>query len=260
MYSYDSYQWLRNLTHTTLRVIFLRENLNLLLLEEKACTKFSIDEDNRRSKLSSAADLYLIMVDVKLDVDSNPLNKLAGSKKNSSFSVCSFLIYLAFVAGFVVIGLDAAEFISLGIVKDVMGLKVMKYEEYDTIASSLDSLKKEVEEAKASVQMKDTELAAKNTAVTDMTNKFNAANTEKAAIQQQVDEKQNALNAVTAEKDALTNQLAEEKAKVTALTTERDALKAAAEAPKPEAPKPEAPKAEAPKAEAPKAEENNKEE
>mmetsp|Transcript_5215 Transcript_5215/g.6338 ORF Transcript_5215/g.6338 Transcript_5215/m.6338 type:complete len:194 (+) Transcript_5215:71-652(+) len=170
------------------------------------------------------------MVDVKLDVGDNPLNKLTGNptRKASSFSVCNCLIYLTCLAGLAVIGLDAAEFISLGIVKDVMGLKVMKYEEYNGMATSLDELKKELEEVKKNVQSKQSELEAKTKELEDMTQKFNTANTEKTTFQNQVTEKENAVNAANAEKTTLSEQLEEEKKKVADLTAERDTLKAAA--------------------------------
>lgn len=136
------------------------------------------------------------MVDVKLDVGGSTAYK-AVNKKNNSSDICGVLSYLLLIGVLAFLALDAMEFISLGIVKDVMGLKVLKTEEFVNMTSTLETTKK---------------------ALTDKESQLKTVTSERDDLKGQV-------STLTAERDGLNNQISEKDGQISAVTTERDELK-----------------------------------
>lgn len=136
------------------------------------------------------------MVDVKLDVGGSTAYK-AVNKKNNSSDICGVLSYLLLIGVLAFLALDAMEFISLGIVKDVMGLKVLKTEEFVNMTSTLETTKK---------------------ALTDKESQLKTVTSERDDLKGQV-------STLTAERDGLNNQIGEKDGQISAVTTERDELK-----------------------------------
>jgi chromosome segregation ATPase len=148
------------------------------------------------------------MVDVKLDVGDSPF------KKKSGTGICRVLMYLLLIGAVAILALDAAEFISLGIVSGVMGLKVMKVEDFTSMTAAHEITKTQLEEqerkVKAGLEERD--------GLKGQVKKFNGEldNLKKAAA-----DKQSEINAVTGEVETLKKQLKD-------LSAERDGLKKAA--------------------------------
>ena len=161
------------------------------------------------------------MVDVKLDVGGSTAFKAASKKTNSS-NICGVLSYLLLIGALAFLALDAMEFISLGIVKDVMGLKVMKTEEFVNMTTTLATTKKTLAD-------KETQLKTITSERDTLKGQVTSLEGERDGLKNQVSEKDNQINTLTGERDDI-------KSKLEVMTAERDGLKkqvdAAAEAAK----------------------------
>jgi chromosome segregation ATPase len=171
------------------------------------------------------------MVDVKLDVGDTSSLK-AGFKKKSGTGICRVLMYLLLIGTVTILTLDAAEFITLGIVKDVMGLKVMEMEAFTNMTSAHEKAKTQLVEKERQVKAGSEE----RDGLKGQVDKFKGEvdNLKKAAA-----DKQKEISAVTgeretlkkenkglsAEKDVLKKAVADNEKKIYALTQERDTLK-----------------------------------
>ena len=150
------------------------------------------------------------MVDVKLDVGGSTAYK-AVNKKNNSSDICGVLSYLLLIGVLAFLALDAMEFISLGIVKDVMGLKVLKTEEFVNMTSTLATTKKALTD-------KESQLKTVTSERDDLKGQVSTLTGERDGLNNQIGEKDGQINTVTAERDDL-------KTKLEVLTAERDGLK-----------------------------------
>jgi septal ring factor EnvC (AmiA/AmiB activator) len=150
------------------------------------------------------------MVDVKLDVGGTTAYKAVNKKTNSS-NVCGILSYLLLISALAFLALDAMEFISLGIVKDVMGLKVLKTEEFLNITTAFETTKKALAEKETSLKTVSGEIDA-------LKGRVNAVTGERDGLNNQVSEKDNQIKALTEERDDF-------KTKLEGMTAERDGLK-----------------------------------
>jgi chromosome segregation ATPase len=133
------------------------------------------------------------------------------SKKKDSSNVCVVLSYLLLIGALAFLALDAMEFISLGIVKDVMGLKVLKTEEFVNITTAFESTKKTLADKEFQLTTVSGERDGLRGQVTALTG-------EREDLKNQVNDKNNQINTVTRERDDLNS-------KLEVLTAERDGLK-----------------------------------
>jgi peptidoglycan hydrolase CwlO-like protein len=170
------------------------------------------------------------MVDVKVDVHDSPSSK--GLKKKSRTGACRVLMYLLLVGAVAILALDAAELISLGIVSGVMGLKVMKVDEFASMTSANEEAKKKLAEkerqVKAGLEERDGlkgqvdkltgELDSLKKAAADKQNQIDAVTGERETLKKE-------LKDLSAEKDGLKKEAADKQKHIDAVTEERDTLK-----------------------------------
>jgi septal ring factor EnvC (AmiA/AmiB activator) len=155
------------------------------------------------------------MVDVKLDVGDTPSLKAAYKKDKESGNICCFLLYLLIICTVTVLAMDAAELVSLGIVKNVMGLKVMKVEEFTKMNAVFET-------GLAEKKMKVTTLSAENDG---LRNQVIQVTDERNSLTSARDDKENQINAVTAERDALAGERDSLKKQVEDVTSKISDLK-----------------------------------
>jgi septal ring factor EnvC (AmiA/AmiB activator) len=127
---------------------------------------------------------------------------------------CSTLFLVVLIAGIAFLGLDAAEYLSLGIVKGVMKLKVLTTEDYDTLTGDLSQKTKELDETKAKLASKEQEvqkLAPLQNQVNTLTAERDKANKELADVKKQV-------NDLTGQKDEAQKEVAKLKTSVEEIT------------------------------------------
>jgi chromosome segregation ATPase len=126
-------------------------------------------------------------------------------------------MYLLLIGAVTILALDAAELISLGIVSGVMGLKVMKAEDFTKMTTSFETQLAEAEK-------RHTELLGERGG---LMNQVSQLTEESKNLRQAGDEKQNQINAVTGERDALTGERDALKKQLDDLIAERDKLEQA---------------------------------
>lgn len=139
------------------------------------------------------------MVDVTLDKGESRSLKAAFQKKNSGTGNGGVLRHLLVIAAVTVLALDAAEFISLGIVKQVLGLKVVKVKEFIKTSAVY-------EKAKTQMAEKEQEFTTLSLELTGLRLQSNWLTGERDKLTKEADDKQNQINAMTGERDAVTGE------------------------------------------------------
>lgn len=148
------------------------------------------------------------MVDIRLEMlqerNHHGRTKLIVPKRGCDKGSCvRYFIYISLVSLFGILVLDATEFISLGIVENVIGMKVMATNDYNVLVALANSSKTEVEQVET---------------------ECNSTQIEKDTIQFDKDDFKAQLQNLTEEKERIQSEKDELETQVTSLTKERDSL------------------------------------
>mmetsp|Transcript_11130 Transcript_11130/g.24952 ORF Transcript_11130/g.24952 Transcript_11130/m.24952 type:complete len:145 (-) Transcript_11130:2828-3262(-) len=119
-----------------------------------------------------------------------------------------YFVYLSILAVCAVVALDALEYLSLGIVKDVLKMKVMSIEEFDQLSGDFEDTKKKLEDV---TKQKEYFESSATTSQED----YNYLKIEK-------DKCNRAVGALARERDSLKDSKAELEKKLTSLEAKRD--------------------------------------
>mmetsp|Transcript_1291 Transcript_1291/g.2694 ORF Transcript_1291/g.2694 Transcript_1291/m.2694 type:complete len:175 (-) Transcript_1291:1073-1597(-) len=125
-----------------------------------------------------------------------------------------YFVYLSILAVCAVVALDALEYLSLGIVKDVLKMKVMSIEEFDQLSGDFEDTKKKLEAVTKQKDIFESSMASFQTGYDHL--KFEREKCNKA------------VGALSVERDSLKDTKKELEKKVATLEAELHNIKAAA--------------------------------